>query len=1011
MSLVEDGGGYGSRPAIGARELTPADSRRSIIPMDQADRLSTALQGRYRLDGPLGRGGMAVVFRAHDLRHDRAVALKVLRAELGASLGADRFLLEIRHAAQLQHPHILPMLDSGEVPADASGPSLLWFTMPLVEGESLRDRIRRGAQPIEDVVRWSRELAEALAYAHGRGIVHRDLKPENVLLSGGHALLADFGLARALERTASDRITESGMAVGTPAYMSPEQAVADPGLDGRTDLYSLGCVMYELLAGEPPYTGPTAQAVIAKRLLDPVPSVRRLRETVPPGLDRIVERLLAKAPADRYGTAEELLAALDAPSAPEPASARPRSVRIWVAVAIGVALFLALLGVMVLRARARGGPSLDAGAVAVLPFRVTAPDHSLDYLGEGMVDLFAVKLGGPSVHPAPVRQVLSYLHYQPGAGLSPEEGNDAARRAGAGLVLDGSVVRTGGGLQVSADLRRTDGRGTPLHAAASGPVDSLPSLVDQVAASLLAGYGGGSSTQLGSLSNSAAIAEYLQGKVAHRQGRYRDAVAHFSAALQGDSTFALAALDMIAAADRTDDFEAQDRSRRLAYASRGRLSPKGAALLRAWVGPNYPAPSSLVAVTAAFQDAVRVAPDVADAWFELGDRQFHYGLVNDQPHPLESAVRSLGRALELDSTFLLPLDHLILAKLYLEDTTDLRTLARVWSARDTVSGDRNDFIRWRLALALGDSTGLARERSRFDRYPDQALQLLANDAQTAAVGVGDVGPVLEELRRRAVGGAKLRRTRIWERDWLLNLGRPAAALALTDSLQAGEPWPGWTRQQRIDDAVFQDGDTVAAAADVRALSPLAASTTRADSIVEAIRTRAACRLGFWAMSHGDVSGVRRWAEKVRGARLKSQGIYTDDDRAICGDLLGAWLARNGGSSGSAALLARADSIYLASDVSFDYGAANIVTARVREAVGDLSGARTAIGRVGIGLSVSPEYQSTYLREQGRLALAAGDTAAAVIALRRYVALRSDPEPSLRGQTDSARTLLASLLSR
>jgi len=274
-----------------------------------------------------------------------------------------------------------------------------------------------------------------------------------------------------------------------------------------------------------------------------------------------------------------------------------------------------------------------------------------------------------------------------------------------------------------------------------------------------------------------------------------------------------------------------------------------------------------------------------------------------------------------------------------------------------------------------------------------------------------VGPTLEELRRRAVGGARLRGVRIWERDWLLNRGRPAEALALTDSLRQGEPWPGWSRQQRIDDALFQDGDTAAAGADVRVLSQLAASTTPADSVADAIRTRAACRLGFWAMSHGDVPAARRWAEKVRTVRLKRQDVYTDDDRAICGGLLGAWLARGGGGPESAALLERVDSIYLASDVAVDYPVTNIVTARVREAAGDLTGARHAIGRVGIGLVVSPEFRSTYLREQGRLALAAGDTAAAVTALRRYVALRSDPEPSLRAETDSARALLASLLSR
>src|SRR3954451_23926053 len=233
-------------------------------PMDLAARLAE----RHRLDGDAGRGGMPVVYRAHDLRHDRDVARKVLRPELAASLGADRFLREVGFAARLQHPHILPLLDSGELPAvPGVSPQVLWYAMPLVEGESLRDRLRRGgAQPLADVLRWAAELADALAYAHGHGVIHRDIKPENVLLSGQHVLLADFGVARALETGADDRLTETGLALGTPAYMSPEQALADNTLDGRADLYSLGCVLYELLTGEPPYTGPTVQNIIAKRL-------------------------------------------------------------------------------------------------------------------------------------------------------------------------------------------------------------------------------------------------------------------------------------------------------------------------------------------------------------------------------------------------------------------------------------------------------------------------------------------------------------------------------------------------------------------------------------------------------------------------------------------------------------------------------------------------------------------------------------------------------------------------
>jgi len=383
---------------------------------DPADRLRTALADRYRLDGQLGRGGMALVFRAWDLRHDRPVALKLLRPELAAGIGAERFLREIRVSARLQHPHILPLLDSGEVPGDGGAAPLLWYAMPLVEGESLRERLRRsGQQPLADALRWTAELADALANAHAHGVVHRDIKPENVLLSAEHALLADFGVARALETSASDRLTETGLALGTPAYMSPEQSLGDATLDGRSDLYSLGCVLYELLTGEPPYTGPTAQAIVAKRLTDPIPSARRLREVVPPAVDEILQRLLAKSPADRVASAAELagaLAALPAPgttlhpaASPDTAAtdtARAARPRLRTVRAIGLAAVLvaavALAGVALARRRAQAGVRLDPAAVAVLPFRVTAPDRSLDYLGEGIVDLVAVKLDGSAAH-------------------------------------------------------------------------------------------------------------------------------------------------------------------------------------------------------------------------------------------------------------------------------------------------------------------------------------------------------------------------------------------------------------------------------------------------------------------------------------------------------------------------------------------------------------------------------------------------------------------------------------
>src|SRR6478752_2920046 len=275
---------------------------------DLRAQLQDGLGASYRLDRELGRGGMATVFLAHDLKHDRPVALKVLHPELAASLGPDRFQREIRFAARLQHPHILTVLDSGE----AGG--RLWFTMPYVEGESLRDRLRRERQlPLDDALQIAREAARALEYAHQHGIVHRDIKPENILLTrDGSTLVADFGIARAL--VGDDQLTQTGMVIGTPAYMSPEQASGDKGIDARTDIYSLAAVLYEMLAGEAPYTGPTAQAIIAKRLTEPPPSVRTARPAVPESVDQAIRKALAPVAADRFAGAAQFAQALQPPA-------------------------------------------------------------------------------------------------------------------------------------------------------------------------------------------------------------------------------------------------------------------------------------------------------------------------------------------------------------------------------------------------------------------------------------------------------------------------------------------------------------------------------------------------------------------------------------------------------------------------------------------------------------------------------------------------------------------------
>jgi len=306
-------------------------------------RLQTALADRYRFERSLGSGGMATVYLADDLKHHRKVAVKVLRPELAHALGSERFLLEIETTANLRHPHILPLFDSGE----ADG--FLYYAMPLVEGESLRDRLDREKQlPLDDALRITREVADALVYAHGRGVIHRDLKPENILLEGGHAVLADFGIARAVTVAGGESLTETGIIIGTPTYMSPEQAAGNKDLDGRSDQYSLGCVLYEMLAGQPPFTGPTVQSIVHQHLTAEARLVTEIRPSVPADVATALGRALAKSPADRFGSVGELADALR--RSPLPAPNRPSSSRplILGIVTAGVVALVAL-GVRMLR--------------------------------------------------------------------------------------------------------------------------------------------------------------------------------------------------------------------------------------------------------------------------------------------------------------------------------------------------------------------------------------------------------------------------------------------------------------------------------------------------------------------------------------------------------------------------------------------------------------------------------------------------------------------------------------
>ncbi len=451
---------------------------------DPLEQLRAALDGRYAIVRQIGQGGMATVYLAEDIRHERSVAIKILRPELSASIGAERFLREIKLAARLQHPNILPLYDSGEArPQQGNGPSFLYYVMPFVEGESLRHRLDREQQlPIPDAIGLACEVADALHCAHARGVVHRDIKPENILIQQGHALVADFGIARAVSSAKGEKLTETGMAIGTPHYMSPEQSLGGEYLDGRSDEYSVACVLYEMLVGQPPFDGPNAMAIMARHSMEAVPSLQIVRQSIPDEVEDSIMRALEKTPADRFPTikefAESLLSAdlgpgarrtltrgvptvrrttprgLTAATAAAPSSPAAlwlsKVVRFWPVVAL--ALLLAV-GFGIWRVWLRPGTAAGASAagldplrLAVLYFRDQDGGDSLGYLADGLTEGLIRELAA-----VPTLDVISKGGVEPYRGDSVSR-DSIARALGAGTLVTGGVEREGGRLRVTVRL-------------------------------------------------------------------------------------------------------------------------------------------------------------------------------------------------------------------------------------------------------------------------------------------------------------------------------------------------------------------------------------------------------------------------------------------------------------------------------------------------------------------------------------------------------------------------------
>ena len=623
--------------------------------MDQVDRLRAALADRYELDREVGHGGMAHVYRAHDRQHDRDVAIKVLRPELAAALGTERFLREIHIEARLQHPHILPLFDSG------AADGILYYVMPYVEGETLRDRIRREKQlPVADALRIAREVAEALSYAHAHDVLHRDIKPANILLAGDNAMVADFGIARTLSAVDEEALTGTGIAVGTPEYMSPEQGTGDGSADRRSDIYALGCVLYEMLAGEPPFSGRSAQNILARHRQDSPPPLHVLRPGLPSWLEASVERALAKIPADRFPTADAFAASLSSDRGEEVRVDHRRDWRRFIGPGAAMAVVAALVLVVVLHRPPGPSPASPIGVV-ILPFDVTADPR----LSPGAAAPAGYVLLAEALDWVPGLRAIDGGELLGPRGSSrsvpPSELRSGAARLGGKYLVTGSVLPAGAGARVSLDLYSVSDGERVVRAADSTRDSDLDGPVGRLAVELIGALAGRENLALGarraafsSTSSAAALGHLLQGQAKFAAGDYDGAATAYREAIEADSSCGLAYSRLSDVDSWRYDYSAALSTLEVGLRLRPPLQARWVKLLE---GRRQFLMGNGEGAIATFQDAVLDDRGDIDAWLGLGESLFHFG--GYAGHSSMDAQPALERTVELDSAFAPVYDHLV----------------------------------------------------------------------------------------------------------------------------------------------------------------------------------------------------------------------------------------------------------------------------------------------------------------------------------------------------------------
>jgi len=1016
------------------------------------EELQARLSGSYTLGRELSGGGMSRVFVAEDAALGRTVVIKVLAPELAAGLNAERFKREIMLAAQLQHPHIVPVLAAGiadEIP---------YFVMPFVVGESLRNRlIGETGLPLSETVSVLRDVAKALAFAHTQGVVHRDIKPDNVLLAGGSAVVTDFGIAKAITSSAvaapGGTLTQVGTSLGTPAYMSPEQAAGDPNADSRSDFYSFGVMAYEMLAGRTPFHDRAPHALIMAHIAEPPEPIERLVPLVPPPLAHLVMRCLSKNPADRPRSAKEMLEALDDVDlsgqrarsgqntlgtmenanalvdtridtgphayadgtvlidrpviAQKKSPSRSRAITAGIAVVVLAAIVFA--GQKFLR---RSGPSaLDEQSLAVLPFRVASADPSHHYLREGMVDLIAAKLSGEDLRALEPRTMLDAWRQAGGTetnDLSREASLQLARQLKAGKALLGDVVGTPNRLVLTVSLLGVRKGDQITKVSVEGPPDSLASLVNQIATQLMTQTSGEAQARMTNLSSTSlpALRAYLDGQARLRRGDAVNAAKDFDRALKEDSTFALAGMGLRLATGWYGDAALGTRGIEIAWREKARLSQRDQALLVALAGPRYPLVSSNLDVFKAREQYLSMAPDNAEAWYLLADQIFHYGSAMGIPDWEQRSLAGFKKAMELDSTYLPGYTHAMPLAPSMGDTAFYNRALRLRSVADTSSFWRvqND---WYLAARRGDEAEAQKVFQNLGPKPDNILNGIIRHMLFDGTGAAQVKPAVDRFIASAPTDADRRGRARYAHDVMLDLGRPSdASRYLQASKDSALDLNAFIITVR--DASLGQIPAQQALESVRILSQTEAKPDAADSAGRAVQRALVRVLEPWRIAHGDTSQTRRSIQRLR---LFARDAHNDPINAELEiafvEMLYADAAKSPNLRRS---VERLDSLMLLLDVATAptsrLAQQTIVGARIWEKVGDPARALSLVGRYAVWSSEAMPYLALQLREQGRIAAKAGDSKRAVRAYEHYLGMRATAEPALMPQVDSVRRELA-----